>query len=248
MGISNIKESWESSLPQNLRKKVSQIYGKNEEYNPFLDKDGNIFNKYIDYQKILDNPSVTQNAKNYISKATGLTPTEGASSVIQKYSSVIKPNSTVETGSYTDSVGKRVANTATYNNSAAKGQCVWYVRGRASEKLGKTVGALGNANQMWYNAKPEAQLTATADNIKPNMIVSYSKGTSSAGQKAGHVIFIEDVVGDTVYYTEGGSGYYKNGTDGVIKTASRQGILDGVNSNGGRMGSGVIGFIDLSKY
>ena len=101
---------------------------------------------------------------------------------------------------------------------------------------------------MWNNAKPEAKYAATMENLKPNMIVSYRNGTSSAGQKYGHVIYIEDVVGDTVYYTEGGSGYYKNGTDGVVKTATRQGILDGVNSNGGRMGSNVIGFIDVSKY
>ncbi len=151
-------------------------------------------------------------------------------------------------GSDSSLVGKRIANTASYNNSAAKGQCVWYVRGRASEKLGKTVGALGNANQMWYNAKDSAKLSATKDNIKPNTIVSYSKGVTSAGQKYGHVIFIEDVVGDTVYYTEGGSSYYKNGTDGVVKTATKEGILNGVNTSGGRMGSGIIGLIDLSKY
>lgn len=144
--------------------------------------------------------------------------------------------------------GNRITNTANYNNDAAKGQCVWYVRGRASEKLGVDPGAIGNANQMYYNAKDSAKVTATKDNIRPNMIVSYGTGTSSEGQNYGHVIFIEDVVGDTVYYTEGGSGYYKNGTDGVVKTASRQGIIDGVNSSGTRMGSNVIGFIDLSKY
>lgn len=161
---------------------------------------------------------------------------------------LVNGNSSSGTGTYSSSVGKRVANTATYNNGAAKGQCVWYVRGRANEKLGKTVGSLGNANEMWYNAKSDSKLSATTENIKPNIIVSYNKGTSSGGQKYGHVIYIEDVVGDTVYYTEGGSGYYKNGTDGVVKTASKQGIIEGINSNGNRMGSGVIGFIDLSKY
>lgn len=150
------------------------------------------------------------------------------------------------TGSYTP--GTRIANTASYNNDAAKGQCVWYVRGRAKEKLGVDTGAIGNANQMYYNAKGSAKVTASAENIKPNMIVSYNKGTSPAGQSYGHVIYIEDVVGDTVYYTEGGSGYYQNGTDGVVKTATRQGIIDGVNTSGSRMGSEVLGFIDLSKY
>ena len=144
--------------------------------------------------------------------------------------------------------GRKVANSASYNNDAAKGQCVWYVRGRAKEKLGVDTGAIGNANEMYFNAKESARVSASAQNIKPNMIVSYSKGTGSAGQTSGHVIFIEDVVGDTVYYTEGGSGYYKSGTDGVVKTATRQGIIDGVNTSGARMGSGVLGFIDLSKY
>lgn len=146
------------------------------------------------------------------------------------------------------SVGKRVANTDTYNNDAAKGQCVWYVRGRANEKLGKNIGAMGNGNEMWYNAKDSAKVEAKPENLRANMIVSYKYGTSSAGQKYGHVIYIEDVVGDTVYYTEGGSGYYKNRTDGVVKTATRQGIINGVNNSGGRMGSQAIGFIDLSKY
>lgn len=142
--------------------------------------------------------------------------------------------------------GTRIANTAAYNNSAAKGQCVWYVRGRAKEKLGVDTASMGNANQMWYNAGP-AKVAATQDNIRPDMIVSYKYGTSSAGQKYGHVIYIEDVVGDTVYYTEGGSGYFKNGTDGVVKTATKDGILKGVNTSGKRMGSSIIGLIDVKK-
>lgn len=61
------------------------------------------------------------------------------------------------------------------------------------------------------------------------------------------MIYIEDVVGDTVYYTEGGSGYFKNGTDGVVKTATKEGILSGVNTSGKRMGSSIIGLIDVKK-
>ena len=168
------------------------------------------------------------------------------------YSGIVKqkvPTGTSQTALSANYIpGIRVANSASYNNDAVKGQCVWYVRGRAKEKLGVDTGAIGNANEMYYNAKESAKVSASAQNIKPNMIVSYSKGTGTTGQTYGHVIFIEDVVGDTVYYTEGGSGYYKNGTDGVVKTATRQGIIDGVNTSGARMGSGVLGFIDLSKY
>ena len=265
--IRDLKSEFVNSSPL-LKNKVDKISGKTEttgEYNPFLKRSGELVNKYINYQQVLDNPKVSAKAKQFITEATGLIPTAAEQSVSinnSVKSSAQTANSDTATASAVSStkgnvasnsqisgqVGKRIANTSTYNNDAAKGQCVWYVRGRASEKLGKDTGAIGNANQMWYNAKSDAKLSATAENIKPNIIVSYKKGTSSAGQSAGHVIYIEDVVGDTVYYTEGGSGYYKNGTDGVVKTASKQDILNGVNSSGNRIGSGVIGFIDLSKY
>lgn len=58
-----------------LNDKVSKIYGSDKAYNPFLDKYGNVFNKYIDYQKALDNPSISLKAKDYITKAMGLTAT-----------------------------------------------------------------------------------------------------------------------------------------------------------------------------
>lgn len=145
------------------------------------------------------------------------------------------------------SPGEKVANTASYNNSAKIGQCVWYVRGRMKEKLGKDTGSIGNANQMWNNVKDIAKLPASADSIKPNTLATYATGISASGAKYGHVIYIEDVVGDTVYYTDGGSDYHKNGTDGIIKTASKQGILKGLNSSGSRFGSGLIGIIDVEK-
>ena len=156
-------------------------------------------------------------------------------------------NTANNTGSSSLKVGSKVANTSGYKNSAAVGQCVWYVRGRMKEKLGKDTGAVGNGNQMWHNASDSAKLPATINSIKPNTVASYQTGTSSGGAKYGHVIYIEDVVGDTVYYTEGGSGYYKNGTDGTVKTASKQGILNGINSSGSQFGNGLIGFIDVSR-
>ena len=247
--------------------------------NPFLKSDGTLANKYLNYQKILDNPNTSPVIAQKITQATGLvssvrpqtqsmppaSPTDAsqltgrdktyAETYGQNYSDYRASANTSaasqgdqRVSSFAKSVGKKVANTGSYNNSAAKGQCVWYVRGRAQEKLGVNLGSMGNGNQMWYNAKDDAKLAPTAANIKPNTIVSYKYGTSSAGKKYGHVIYIEDVVGDTVYYTEGGTTYHNNGTDGVIKTATRQGILDGVNNNGGHMGSGVIGIIDLNKY
>lgn len=264
--ILKIKDEWDDKVPQ-FKNKVSNVLSSQSEkpsgiQNPFLNKSGKLVNPYIDYQRILDDGKVSEKTKKLIQSATGLSPTttiQNFSVQANNASDVVAPSTSsngatnTETfssggGTYAESVGKRIANTASYNNGAAKGQCVWYARGRAVEKLGKDTGGLGHANQMWYNAKSDAKLSATAENIKPNLIVSYNKGTGSAGEKYGHVIYIEDVVGDTVYYTEGGSTYYNNGTDGVVKTASRQGIIDGINSKGSRMGSEIIGFIDLSKY
>lgn len=244
---SKIDALFGSKNAKELQNKVSRTY------NPFLKSNGELVNPYIDYQKILNGNGISDRAKNFISQATGLTQqtaisgqNTGAvtpSDTGGSYTAGVTPSMS---GSLAENVGKRVANTATYNNDAAKGQCVWYVRGRASEKLGKTLGAMGNANQMYYNAKPEAKLDATVGNIKPNMLVSY--GVSGSGNKYGHVIYVEDVKGDTVYYTEGGSDYYNNGTDGVVKTATRDGVLKGINTSGGRMGRNVIGFVDLEKY
>ncbi|MBE7063496.1 MAG: CHAP domain-containing protein [Ruminococcaceae bacterium] len=145
-------------------------------------------------------------------------------------------------------VGERIADTATYANDADRGQCVWYVRGRMTQKFRKDTGAIGNANDMWYNAREEAKLAPLVENIKPDLIASYKYGTSVLGKRYGHVIYIEDVDGDTVYYTEGGSGYYQKGTDGVVKTATKVGILEGLNTDGTSFGSTLIGFIDVSAY
>ena len=235
--------------------------------NPLVNKQGNLVNPYVNYQAVLDNPNTSSAAKSYIRQATGLTetPVQSAPAPTVNSGGNSAPGVTVKsqvtpiqqtktpaislgTGEFTDRVGKRIADTSKYNNSAAKGQCVWYVRGRVEEKLGIKLGAMGNGNQMYHNAKSDAKLAPTVENIKPNILVSYNKGTSSAGQKYGHVIFVEDVVGDTVYYTEGGSGYYKNGTDGVVKTTTKANLLKGVNDNGGRIGNEVLGFVDVSKY
>ena len=282
--IFHTEEKEESELNNtisNARQKVNSAYGtvKNfaNTYNPFLKKNGELVNPYIDYQKLLDNPNTSSKIKNYIKNATGLTPSEtqqivtnleaeGAkefkaeNTVASKTANVgtVKPTSNVTststktnnvgTGEFVNRVGQRITDTSKFNNGAAKGQCVWYALGRATERNGKNITIGGNGNSMYYSAKPEAQLSATPQNLKGNTLLCFNKGTSSAGQKYGHVIFIEDVVGDTVYYTEGGSGYYKNGTDGVVKTATKEQILQGVNSAGSRIGSEPVGLIDLSKY
>ena len=274
--IRDLKAEWDRKVPF-LQSKVSKMYSESaKDYNPFLDKNGNIFNKYIDYQSLLDNPNVASKTKQFIMEATKLQPTKIETTPVtpttaDPNTSGTTPNTTNTTnttntspkptntnsksttvtpagsGAYENFVGQRITDTSKFNNDAAKGQCVWYVRGRAAEKLGVDPGALGHAKDVWYNAPSDKKVSATADNLRPNMIVSYASGPGTAAQY-GHVIYIEDVVGDTVYYTEGGSTYYNKGTDGVVKTATRDGILNGKNNNGGTIGANVVGFIDLSKY
>ena len=67
------KKSEESQQRSNLQQQVNNTFGTNETsntngYNPFLNKNGELFNKYIDYQKVLDNPNISQMAKKYITQ------------------------------------------------------------------------------------------------------------------------------------------------------------------------------------
>lgn len=62
---------------ENTQKALSNVLGVNNNStanlkNPFLKSDGSLFNPYLNYQRLLDNPNVSQTVKNYISQATGL--------------------------------------------------------------------------------------------------------------------------------------------------------------------------------
>lgn len=98
-----IKEGWDNSVPS-FKNKVSKLYGtENAEYNPFLDKNGNLFNKYLNYQSILDNPNVTSKAKQFISSATGLTqstptPSVSANGTITESGAIVGGGAVTQTG------------------------------------------------------------------------------------------------------------------------------------------------------
>ncbi len=98
---------------------------------------------------------------------------------------------------YNNTIGKRLADfsqRAYTHNGGIIAQCVWYVRGRGIEKLGVNTGIMGNADT-WYNqAKKKGLKTGTA--LKPNCIVCFNYG------QFGHVLFVESIEGQTVYYTE----------------------------------------------
>lgn len=102
----------------------------------------------------------------------------------------------------------------------AKGQCTWYAWGRYHEVHKKRIRfkqKLGLDAKLW-----------------PQLVVNCRMGTqprekavavSDLGQY-GHLIFIEHVEGNTVYYTEAngdGNGLYDRGVDCVLKKAELEG-------------------------
>ena len=71
----NAEEQNKSAEMQQKTNNVFGTSGANNSFNPFLKKNGELLNPYINYQQMLDNPNISQNAKKYITQATGLTPT-----------------------------------------------------------------------------------------------------------------------------------------------------------------------------
>lgn len=116
-------------------------------------------------------------------------------------------------------VGKILADFTSYayngfQTYGIKWQCVWYVRGRAYEKLKKNTGIRGNGNQ-WFGAAKSKGLT-TGYEPHPNSIACYDRN------KYGHVAYVEDVIDNVVYYSEAnitGDGK-KSSDDGKVKKLS----------------------------
>ena len=73
------------------------------------------------------------------------------------------------------------------------GQCTWFAWGRAREKCGVSLPCRGNAGQ-WLE---QAGGFATGSTPRPNSIAVWKKSGT-----VGHVGFVEDVVGSTVYFNE----------------------------------------------
>lgn len=97
------------------------------------------------------------------------------------------------------------------------GECTWFCWGRAHEKCGKSIQFIGSNNGgEWYDncnysASGVTKIPAS-EGPATNSICCCTGSTS-----AGHVIFVELVDGDTVYYTEAHVG----GVDGVVKSCSK---------------------------
>lgn len=97
------------------------------------------------------------------------------------------------------------------------GECTWFCWGRAHEKCGKSIQFTGSNNGgEWYDncnysASGTRKIPANQGPVT-NSICSCGGATGN-----GHVIFVERVDGNTVYYTEANVG----GTDGVVKSCSK---------------------------
>ena len=167
---------------------------------------------------------------------------EGNGTNAQKFK--FKPRSTssgsvtsdTEISWYKNNVGNVIANLSSYKTNidgftGIKGQCVWYVRNRAYEKIGVLTGIGGNANKWFSTAQSKGLRTGSEPNT--NSIACWNGGSY------GHVAFVEyyDVGSGLVYFTEANWKGRSSG-DGVLQVLS---INDFKNRKGGYQGCIYLG-------
>jgi len=130
-------------------------------------------------------------------------------------------------------------------------QCVGYAYARLEEKLGLSPDfSSGNgAKDIPDNAPNNATRTAAdgtvytikvykndgGKNIVANSWVSFGPEKNIYG----HVIYVEEVIGDTIYFTEGGESMWKKGTVGTLKKKSRSDFINNCSSGGSYIGTVV---------
>lgn len=101
-----------------------------------------------------------------------------------------------------------------------KGQCTWFTYGRVLEKLQLLLPSefYGNAVDWWFaNARDKVYPYGTEP--KPNSIAVWSGGNYGYG----HVAFVENVDGNTVYFNEGNFSV-RGAYDGKLKSISKEEI------------------------
>ncbi|MHC6180535.1 SH3 domain-containing protein [Clostridium sp. JNZ X4-2] len=100
------------------------------------------------------------------------------------------------------------------------GQCTWFTYGRVLEKLGISLPSefYGNAVDWWY-ANAKDNIYSYGSEPKANSIIVWGGGSVGYG----HVGFVEEVDGDTVYFNEGNFNIRGN-YDGNIKSLSKEAI------------------------
>lgn len=154
---------------------------------------------------------------------------------------MFKTTTQVFAAGYEDYVGQYVtdfSNDDAYNqtppsyNSYYPWECVWYACGRAEEKAGHRInGIRGLRNAVnWYDATS----LPTGREIRHNAIMCFG---AKGGNPYGHVRFIEQVVGNKVYYTEGNvdggiSDEERSPGDGKLKVSTIAALEDASNFQG----------------
>lgn len=139
-------------------------------------------------------------------------------------------------GSLSGKLGQRLANfnSAAYNSASPfmngcdySGQCTWYCWGRAYEKTGIRLNTIHHANT-WLRELNTQGARVVWDSNAPRKD-SIAVKTSGA---YGHVMYIEDVVGDTVYYTEANVPMNNDvdSNDGILKATSKSGMAGKCNA------------------
>jgi surface antigen len=135
---------------------------------------------------------------------------------------------TGDTANWDSLVGKRIADVENYKwdrygdnkQYINRGECVWYANYRAQEK-GYNLGYLTNANTWWDRAQKDN--LSTSSEVRANSIACFGSNSISS---VGHVIFVEQVIGDTIYFTEANvegtiSDQQISPNDGVVKKLSK---------------------------
>ena len=75
--IDEKEKAEEEQKKANLQQKTNNVLGISySPANPFVNKNGELLNPNLDYQRLLDNSRVSSKAKQFITDATGLTPTQ----------------------------------------------------------------------------------------------------------------------------------------------------------------------------
>jgi cell wall-associated NlpC family hydrolase len=100
-GVEKVKNDLSQHI-NTLSRKANTTFGTEKEdvssgtYNPFLNKNGELANPYINYRKLLDDPNVSDSTKKYITEATGLSPNimsqgvtaDGKKYVLSRYNNI----------------------------------------------------------------------------------------------------------------------------------------------------------------
>lgn len=128
-------------------------------------------------------------------------------------------------------------------------QCVGFAYARLEEKLGLSpdFSSGAGAKDIPWNAPNGATRTSSFGQKYRIDVYKYDNGShltanswacfGSGSSYYGHVIYVEEVIGNTVYYTESGTRMWKNGSAGKLKSKSKSDFVYKCDSGGSYVGT-----------